>query len=72
MADFSLPVTVPDAKVDEFIEALRWHYQNDALTPAQLRDAVAVTVRNQLKGIYKDWRAYQLKINPPSDEIEIT
>lgn len=73
MADFSLnPITVPDDKVADFIEALRWHFDNQAATPAQLKALVTDKVRADLVGIYKAWRKYQLTINPPSDEIDIT
>ena len=72
MADFSLPVTVPDDKVDEFIDGLRWHYDNDAATPQQLRDLVAADVRQILKQRYKAWIKYKTTIlAPPSDEIDI-
>ena len=71
MADFSVPITVPDDKLQDFLESQRWHYDNAAATPQELRDAVAADVRQLLVKRYKAWKAYQLQINPPSDEIDI-
>jgi len=72
MADFSIPVVIPDDKVADFLDALRYSYKAPAATSAELKDMVTQDVRNNLKAKYKEWRAYQLKINPPSDEIDIT
>ena len=72
MADFSLPVTVPDDKVSEFLDALRWHYKMPTATPAQLRNKAAEDLRTDLIKMFKAYKRYQLEINPPSDEINIT
>ena len=72
MADFSLTIDVEDAKVAEFLDALRWKFDNAAATPAQLKALVTANVRNDLKQVFKAYKKHLLTISPPSDEIDIT
>lgn len=68
MADFSLPVTVPDDKVSEFLDALRWHYKMPSATPAQLRQKAVEDLHADLIKIFKDYK----RSLPVADEINIT
>jgi hypothetical protein len=72
MADFTLPVTVPDNQVAEFLDAMRWHYKMSNATSAELKTLAANELRGNLKQVFKAYKAHLLKTNPPSDEINIT
>lgn len=63
MADFSIPFTVPDSKVDDLLEALGDRY-GMALTPAQLREQLKQEVIDKiLRPAYLDWKRKLADIN---------
>ena len=72
MADFTLPVTVPDDKVDTFMDALRWHYKMSNATPAELKTLATNELRANLKDVFKQYKKWYHANNPPSDEIDLT
>ena len=72
MADFSLPVTIPDTHVDDFMDALRWHYDMSNATPAELKTLAADELRSELKAVFKAYKKHIWQTSPPSDEIDIT
>lgn len=81
MADFSIPITVPDAKVAELVDALRWKWFHTNMTPedyarvtpAQLRAYLKRQTEEQLKAAFiehKRWIAAQAA--QASADIDIT
>lgn len=79
MADFSISLTVPDAKLAELVDALRWKFFHTSMkpedyaqvTPAQLRAKLKEQNENFLKDAFiehKRWLAAQAQ----TDTIEIT
>ena len=56
MADFTIPITIPDEKLSTFIDALRRNYgANDDgsdKTPAELKVNVKTSVTRMLRKIY--------------------
>lgn len=55
MADFSIPITVPDDKVADLIDALNgaWNAPGAPdMTPAQLRAELKRRIEDQLRRIY--------------------
>lgn len=80
MADFSIPLTVPDNKTTELVDALRWKFFHASMTPedyaqitpAQLRARLKEQNENFLKAAFiehKRWLASQAASN---DSIDIT
>lgn len=65
MAQFDVPITVPDAKVQELLAALNWKWTADGqggMTPAEVRANLKMRVELMLKNIYrehKEWLAEQ-------------
>lgn len=49
MADFSVPITVPDAKVAELADALRWKWYSVNMTPEEYARVTAAELRAKLK-----------------------
>jgi len=63
MADFSIPVTIPDGKVNDFVSALRLYYgrkgDGTEFTVAELKARVKDETERRFKSIYKEWKAAQ-------------
>jgi hypothetical protein len=59
MADFSIPITVPDGKVADLVSALKDYYgtkeDGSDYSTAELKDLFAADVRRRLGVHYKDW-----------------
>lgn len=70
MADFSIQLDVDDARVNEFIAALRHHYgpvgnpPRDR-TPAELKAGVKNDLREMLIGWFREYRVYQRENDDP-------
>lgn len=81
MADFSIVITVPDAKVSAFVAALRWHYGQVEDPPdsgsfrdrtqGELKALVDAGTINALKDIYTRHQEY-LRAQAAIDSIDIT
>jgi len=59
MADFTIPITVPDGKVADLVTALQDYYgtkeDGTDYTNAELKDLFAADVRRRLQVHYQDW-----------------
>ena len=59
MADFTIDLTVPDAKITEFIEAVRWRYDAETLvTTADVKARFKQEVVELMKETYTNHREY--------------
>jgi len=82
MADFSVSITVPDAKVNELVAALRWAWgpktpaegETPAVeyTPAELRAVFKTKVENSLKDIYKRHKEYLRNQQAVDTDLPVT
>lgn len=64
MADFSIPITVPDAKVAELVDALNWAWADDTpMTGPELRAELKRRVEDQLREIYKNYKRRQVQLD---------
>lgn len=78
MADFTIPLTVPDDKVNDLIDALNWSFNDGEdpvipLTAAQLRDKLKARVQGDLERRFKEHRHYLRYIQiVDSDELGVT
>lgn len=75
MADFSVPITVPDAKVSELVAALNWKWRGPTggadMTPAELRAETKRRVEAMFRQIYREHKEY-LAAQGASADIDIT
>ena len=79
MADFSIPLKVPDAKVAELADALRWKFFHTSMTPedyakvtpAQLRAKLKEQNENFLKAAFIEHKRW-LAAHAQRDTIDIT
>jgi len=61
MADFTIPLTVPDNKVAELVAALRWHWpapEGTEFTNAQLRAKLKASVESSIRDIFTRHKEY--------------
>ena len=76
MADFSVPLTVPDDKVAGLVAALRWHWGQKSegveYTNAELRAKLKASVEASLRDIYKRHLEHLRAQTPVDDTIGIT
>lgn len=76
MADFSVSLTVPDAKVAELVNALRWAWgpKEDGTdkSAAELRAEFKTRSENALKDIFKRHKEYLRSQTPVDDVIDVT
>ena len=60
MADISIPITIPDDRMDDAVAALRYHYgkrgDGTDYTPTELRALLKSDVETDIKDMYKRWR----------------
>jgi len=64
MADFSIPITVPDDKVADLIDALNVEWGppgGPAMTPAELRAELKRRIEEQLKRVYRNHKRRQAR-----------
>jgi len=64
LADFSIPITVPDDKVADLIDALNAEWGppgGPAMTPAQLRAELKRLTEANLRRIYRNHKRRQAK-----------
>lgn len=74
MADFTVPLTVPDAKVSELVAALNWKWSPDGqgnMTPAELRAETKRRIELMLRNIYREHREW-LAEQAADTNIDIT
>lgn len=75
MADFTIPLTVPDAKVSELVAALNWKWRGPTggpdMTPAELRAETKRRVELMLRNIYREHREW-LAEQAADTNIDIT
>ena len=81
MADFSVPVNIPDGKVTELVAALQWHWgpasddgQGNVVqyTPAQLRAKLKESVENSLKDIFTRHKQHLRAQAEIDDTLEVS
>lgn len=79
MADFSVPITVPDNKATELLDALRWKWyavgmtpeDYAQITPAELRARLKEKIEAELKAAYIEHKRWLASQAAPTD-IDIT
>jgi hypothetical protein len=74
MAVFDIPITVPDDKVSELVDALNWAWvdeENGEMNGAELRAELKRRVEQDLQRIYKRHQQY-LRDQQNDDFINIT
>jgi hypothetical protein len=68
MADFSIPITIPDEHVAEILEALEYELgDGDPMTPAEIRAKFKKRVENQIRAIYQNYKRRNVNV-----DIDIT
>lgn len=68
MADFSIPITIPDHLVPEVLEALQYEFGNGMpMTPAEIRAKLKKRVEDQIRAAYKNYKRQSLNV-----DIDIT
>ena len=80
MADFSVTLTVPDAKLAEFIDALNWAWGekdngDGTTTPktgAELKAEYKTRSENALKDVYRRYKEYLRDQQNADGDIDIT
>lgn len=79
MADFSVPLTVPDAKVAELLDAINWHIDRrdeqgnpDPLTGAEAKAWLKQTIEDSLRGIFTRHKEYLRSQQAVDDTLELT
>lgn len=79
MADFSVSLTVPDAKVAELLDAINWHVdrRDDAgnpnpMTGPEARAWLKASVESSLKGIFTRHKEHLRAQQAVDDAIDIT
>ena len=70
MADFSIQLTVPDERLDEFLAALAHHFNDgqdppQEYTPAQLRAGVKDEIKQTLIKWFREYRQFQRENDDP-------
>jgi len=58
MADFSFSLTIPDNRVNDLVDALRWKFGDEGATAAQLKGMVKTMLIDDLKEINRDYKAH--------------
>ena len=83
MADFTITITVPDGKLNEFVRAVRWDLTGDPdgginpdtdliYTVAEMKAEISNGVRQSFKDIFKRFKDWEKEQVPVDDEIDIT
>lgn len=64
MADFSIPITIPDHLVPEVLEALEYELgDGEPMTPMQIRAKFKKRVENQIRGIYQNYKRRNVNVD---------
>ena len=78
MADFSVSLTVEDAKVNDLLDALRWHWGPKSIDPvveyttAELKAKLKTSVERSVKDIYKRHKEFVRSQQAIDHTIEVT
>lgn len=67
MADFSIPINVPDDKVSDVLDALRDRYEAPAATAGQIKTLFTADVQHLLKSFYTEYLVKQRDLANPVD-----